>query len=273
MKTYIHEIFSHYDSDYPFFFNKTIIKEKQDYPLHWHEEAEFLFCLEGEICISIDTKNHKIKKGQLVFLKPEVLHDITINNAEYYFLIINKKLFKENNIDIDNIAVEQIIKSRETEDIFHKIQEERLLEKPFFRSHMQAYIILMISDILRKYSYASNTLQVDLKTKNKLSLVKSATKYIYDNYSKEITIDEISKEIGISKYYLCHIFKDLIGKSIIEYSNCIRCEKAKYLLLYSNLSMSQIYEMCGFSDPAYFSRTYKKIIGVSPSKTKSNHPQ
>ena len=73
-------------------------------------------------------------------------------------------------------------------------------------------------------------------------------------------------------YYLCSafftIFKEESGYNFIEYLTNVRMDRAKELLDNSDLSMKEICAMCGYTDPNYFSRSFKKNVGVTPTEYK-----
>ncbi len=97
-------------------------------------------------------------------------------------------------------------------------------------------------------------------------IIKTVKDYIADNYSKDITLDEVSRIANISPYYFSKLFKEATGENFIEYLTNIRMEKAKELLEKAELTMKEICAMCGYSDPNYFSRTFKKNVGLTPTE-------
>lgn len=101
------------------------------------------------------------------------------------------------------------------------------------------------------------------------SIISKARKYIDDNYSQsDISLDEVSREVDISPYYFSKLFKEETGKNFIEYLTDIRIDKAKELILTTNLSMKEICAEVGYADPNYFSRNFKKNVGVTPTEFK-----
>lgn len=93
-----------------------------------------------------------------------------------------------------------------------------------------------------------------------------AKEYIMENYNKMLNLDEVSYYVNISPYYFSKIFKEETGENFIEYLTNIRIEKAKELLNHSDYSMKEIGVMVGYADPNYFSRTFKKKVGVTPTE-------
>ncbi|MDD6069362.1 MAG: response regulator [Clostridiales bacterium] len=106
------------------------------------------------------------------------------------------------------------------------------------------------------------------KEESTVDIVKKAQLYIEQNYSKDIVLDEVSKELQISPYYLSKLFKKKTGNTFIEYLTSVRIERAKELLRNSSKSMKEICMEVGYSDANYFSRTFKKNVGVSPTEYK-----
>lgn len=106
------------------------------------------------------------------------------------------------------------------------------------------------------------------KDESTIDVIKKAKEYIELNYAKDIDLDEVSKYLQISSYYFSKIFKKKTGKNFIEYLTQIRLEHAKILLNNSSMSMKEICMEVGYSDANYFSRTFKKNVGLSPTEYK-----
>lgn len=100
------------------------------------------------------------------------------------------------------------------------------------------------------------------------NVIGQAKEYIRQNFAKDISLDEVSRKVNISPYYFSKIFKEETGENFIEYLTAIRIEKAKELLNNTEYSMKEICTMCGYSDPNYFSRSFKKNVGLSPTEYK-----
>ncbi len=106
------------------------------------------------------------------------------------------------------------------------------------------------------------------KKESSNSIVKQAKEYILQNYANDLSLDDVSREVNISPYYFSKLFKDEAKENFIEYVTGIRIEKAKELLEQSQLSVKEICTKVGYSDPNYFSRTFKKNVGVTPTEYK-----
>lgn len=106
------------------------------------------------------------------------------------------------------------------------------------------------------------------KEERSVSVVERALQYINGNYNKDISLDEVSREVDISPYYFSKLFKEETGKTFVEHVTEARMERAKELLTGTDLSMKEICSEIGYADPNYFSRSFKKNTGLTPTEYK-----
>lgn len=99
-------------------------------------------------------------------------------------------------------------------------------------------------------------------------LIKKALDYIENNFSKDISLNEISEELNISSYYFSKLFKDETGEGFVEYLTRKRVERAKEMLKDPERSIKEVGSECGYFDPNYFSRIFKKSTGMTPTEYK-----
>lgn len=96
-------------------------------------------------------------------------------------------------------------------------------------------------------------------------LVRQIVKYIHDHYAKELTLQDIARQIYLSPDYFSRLFKKEVGCTYAEYLTKVRVERAKALLSNPALSVAEVAQKVGYHDPNYFSRVFRKVVGVSPS--------
>ena len=87
----------------------------------------------------------------------------------------------------------------------------------------------------------------------------------------DISIPEIAEKLGISHYYLLHLFKSVMGTTIIEYRNTLRLTKSKFLLIGSEKSIADIATEVGFSSPSYFTEIFTANETISPTEYRKFH--
>lgn len=123
--------------------------------------------------------------------------------------------------------------------------------------HIGNYIIKNESNPINGVKMNSLTPQQQILTK--------ILKYIRDNYDKKnLTLKEVARNNGISYHYLSHLFTKEYNISFAQYREKIKMEAAANLLKDRKLAISQVSYSCGFEDPGYFSKVFKKKYKISP---------
>ncbi len=103
-------------------------------------------------------------------------------------------------------------------------------------------------------------------TKQELfKVIAQAKEYMHDHMNSSINLDGLSKSIGLSKFHLNRLFKKLTNTTPVEYITNLRLTEAKSLLRNSKMSIVEISIRCGFESQSYFSRTFKRAFGMTPS--------
>ena len=98
--------------------------------------------------------------------------------------------------------------------------------------------------------------------------VQDVIHYIESHYQDKITLEMIADHVNFSENYLCRVFKEQIGTSLITYINNVRMNKAAELITQGSTYMKEVSALVGISDQFYFNRLFKKHFGISPSEYK-----
>jgi two-component system response regulator YesN len=104
-------------------------------------------------------------------------------------------------------------------------------------------------------------------------LLGEALQFIREHFSENLSLEIVAQQIYISPYYLSHLFREELGITFLEYLTRIRIEEAKKLLLDHSLTIFGISSRVGYDDPGYFSKVFKKNMGVSPSQYRKHIAQ
>lgn len=156
---------------------------------------------------------------------------------------------------IYNVEFESIISSRDVHPVDALMNAETILD---IRNWFDEFVDRLVKYISQT---RSNT------ERSEITLVKH---YIADHIQENITLDKAAKLSNISKCYFSSIFKKQVGESFTDYVNKVKMEKAKELLLESDLRTYEVAERVGISDESYFSKLFKKYIGITPSEIKKS---
>lgn len=103
--------------------------------------------------------------------------------------------------------------------------------------------------------------------------VARALHFIWQNFTTSIQVDDVANAAGLSRFHLMRLFHTHLGRSINDEITRKRVDRAKELLLQTNLKAWQIAEQCGFSGIVHLSTTFSRIVGQAPSRFRESHPR
>lgn len=109
-----------------------------------------------------------------------------------------------------------------------------------------------------------------MRFNNSRLLINRALNYINSHYEEKISLEDVARELHLSKQYLCNTFKKETGENMSLYINKLRIEKAKKLLLEQDGRIKEIFEDVGYSNQQYFSKVFKRITGMTIMEYKEN---
>ena len=106
----------------------------------------------------------------------------------------------------------------------------------------------------------------NIEVKPQEDTIKTATDFIETYYNQPIKIGDVAYEVKLSGWRLCHLFKERMGVTLIEYLTNMRIERAKKLLLTTDEKLCNLYYEVGYNSQSYFARRFKKVVGISPAQ-------
>ena len=268
--------------DFPIIFHYNHLKKEVVFQKHWHEKMEYLYFQKGRGFVVCNTKKIPVNPGVLVVINSNEMHYIESisQSLEYYCIIVDNLLFKALHTDIcetkyiDPIYQNLIIFKNRVEndesisECLNNIIEEFNLKQIGFELSVKSYLFRLMVLLLRNHTYLTlSPKEYNARVKN-LNIINIVLQYIEKNYNESITVEKLSEMANLSKYYFLRLFKKTTGKSLIDYINFIRINKAEYMLEKTDRNITEIAFSCGFNDANYFSRVFRKYKGKSPSAMK-----
>lgn len=223
---------------------------------HSHNFMELIFFLEGRVKIETNGKDYDIGFNDIIVYPENVYHKEYLDMKYHHEVIClgvyvnsDTKLDRSFQVSYDNGVLRWL---------FNQINIEMQKKSEGYNKIINAYLKSILLNILRFYK--------DNKDE-KIDAFKKSKIFIQENLSKDINVQNIASNVYVSPSYLTRLFNRNIGISPMRYVNELRIEAAKKLL-HSNHNVSETSQILGFSESKYFSKVFKKIVGIPPSKYK-----
>ena len=244
-----------------------------------HHEALFGNFKSGSAVIQIADSTHTLRKGDVYFVAPNVKYNfkdysdaeievVTLNFAnpaavtqDYMPQGILRALINGNCTPFAMVSPNEEVYTQ-MYDAIKNIKAAETEKYEYFQlkvySDMYGLFYYLFS---RKYI---KILDVENKSKKYRALVR-VTNYIDEHYTEGISLDEVAGQTGISRYYVSHLFKELMNTTFVGYVNELRLNRAAMLLVTTDRPIIEIASISGFNNLSNFNRAFKMHFGKTPS--------
>ena len=257
-------------TDYTLPFHYSVSKSPSHikYTPRWHEEIEIKYIISGSAEIVCGTDVFLASEGDVVIINSCELHATQTNGDEsvaYHLLMVSP------DIPLLHEATQTTMPHFK-----HLIRGDRVLaghlellfrelnEKPTaYQLGAFGALALIFSHLQRHHAVSDPSTTPE--NRRMADRIQPALDHIVRHYPEEISIDTLAHLCTMSVYHFCRIFKTVTGNTAIGYINQLRISKASALLRGSNLPVAEVASLVGYSDVSYFSRCFKKQMGLSPA--------
>ena len=279
----IHEIYSIHYFEYMCDFS---------FPGESHDFWEFLCVDKGEVNVLAGEKFHVLKKGDIIFHKPNEFHDVKSNGLIAPNLVVMSfsctspvmAFFEEKVLQIsepERLLLAQII--QEAKYLFagrmdDPYQEELIpSESPRFAGEqlIRLYLEQLLIQLVRRYMVRPDqpinpTIVKSIKQKADGELFSQIQEYMESHICETLTIEQLCRSNSVGRSQLQKLFRTRSGYGAIEYFSRMKVDLAKQMIRENHYNFTQIADALGFSSIHYFSRQFKRITGMTPSEYASS---
>jgi AraC-like DNA-binding protein len=268
-------------------------------------DFEMIFACDASAVFYLDQQRVEIQPGEVLVIPPGTLHyskpedippftyefihfeteadwQVLSNDESMEFLADKLKGVPDRSRDYfmlpesryENICLDTVIKMGSSQPeimkLFGKAFRERV--SPQINSSQLASLCVMeILVLLTRCTLEKIGNVRDFKVPRKTSrLVQEAVFIMHENYETLTEIKDLAKNLSVTPQHLIHLFKENLQTTPLEYLNRLKLDKAKKLLMNSNLSIKEVAFASGFRSPHYFSRIFRLKEGCSPSEFAKN---
>ncbi len=242
-----------------------------------HDSWEIVYVDRGEIIVNADGKESILRQGEIVFHMPGEFHShrcdgthgasvfimsfVCTSSAMKYYMRKTAKVPSEL-ISLMKRLFDECLKTFSvSESTLTTLPDAPIGGLQLTRIYLEEFLIRMMRSEEKKMpAGVVFTSHQPLDSPLAEKICEYLSEHIYDR----VTLDDLSEEFHFGKSHLCDIFKKAQNDTIVNYHLKLKMAEAKRLLREEKLSVSEVSERLGFDSPAYFSRIFHKITGMSP---------
>jgi AraC-like DNA-binding protein/ligand-binding sensor protein len=209
-----------------------------------------------------------------IILEKILLADLRRGDNNEAIKILHKLIdirYKEVKCDLSVLKLKAIelavLLSRAVSDI-NNINDNSIIEINYcyLKKIKESANISEITDILSCFTEKMSEKIFSFHGVRHFPAIRKAERYIWENYTRKLSLREIADVSGLSAPYFSTIFREEMGENLSNYINRLRVEKAAVMLLTTNMPISKIAKTCGFEDQSWFLKIFKNNTGFTPGK-------
>lgn len=216
--------------------------------------------LGGSARYELDGSTFTVQAGDVLFVPGHTGYTVRVTSKEPWEHIVIAFRTAEDPGQFPLDRVHKVVRSSRFEELFRQAYTVWSACAFGYKLQTKAIVSQILFELLRENvtrHFGSNTA---------LSSLKAASDYMEQNYCRKITVEELAERSGYSASHFARQFTRVYGVSPIQYLNGIRILHAKNLLRTDQYTIAEIAQKCGFSNVYYFSRCFKQLTGIPPTK-------
>lgn len=264
-------------ADFPLEFHHVTSSHPQyTMPYHWHLEFEIIRILQGEFSFSLEEQEHTAVQDSFILIPAGLLHAGIPRDCIYECIVFNINMLV-NDTDSCRKLIKQIsdhqFDFQTYFDASYKDMHQNIwtlfdtlaCRKPAYQMIAQGCLYQLFGTLISEHYYNENPSQTP-KDHNRIIQIKHVLEFIENHYATSITLNQLSKCVGMSPKYFCRFFQEMTHRTPIDYLNYYRIERACYQLVTTDFPITEVAFNSGFNDLSYFIKTFKKYKGTTPKK-------
>ena len=245
---------------------------------HYHEQLEIDLLLSGEMLITVDDNAYALKEGDAVICNPFHIHkgewaDESDTGSFLGFTVDLRKMLLFKGSPLERVCLDLLENRGRFDELISarcgwlKQRLEELLTVYSEKSEIndcRALSLLydLMAELLKSHYHAEDDRRA---LHRNIEFLRRVSIFVNENYSRDIGTADIAAALYTDVSQFCRTFKKHFGDTFSNHLCRYRCIRATEMYLYDGMTIADIAASVGFSDYCYFSKSFKKHIGVAPS--------
>lgn len=256
-------------------------RETEDYPIHWHTDAELIMPLTNIYTAIVNDTRHVLHPGDILIIPPGELHELFApESGERMILQFDYCLLR--NMEGFDSALHLLrpcflVTSKDNEEPHRQLRtllldmmqayfsESSFKEAAAYAMLIQFFVILGRTVLNDGNRFLRTNSRKPLKYIEKFLKVCN---YIHEHCTEEISVDDLAEMAGFSKFHFSRLFQQFTGVSYYTYLNQHRIMRAERLLIDPSLTVTEVAMQAGFGSLSTFNRVFKTYKKCTPTEYK-----
>ncbi len=245
--------------------------ENEEYPTHWHNAIEVIMPLVNSFEANCDGKEFLLEERDILMIPAGTLHKLRAQPGRRIIMLFDNRSIADN----PSLSALQPILGAPLHISYHNDRElcdqlGNILKDIYtlysgWKDMAEVYIYLKLLTMLvriKEYRFAG----LGEEEENYAEKFGSVLRYIEQNYMYNITLEELAKMAGYSKYHFSRLFKKYCHTSFVSFLNRRKIKAAELLLVNNDVSVTEAAMQVGFSSLTTFNRVFRDIKGCTPTE-------
>jgi len=233
-------------------------------------DYQIIYITKGKGYYSFEGKRLEVLEGNIIIYSPQnpqLYSYSAADSTELYWIHITGNSISDylSKLGFLSRNIHYVGIHNEFGELFQKIIYELQIKNPMFKYLTAGYIIELISCFARKKACLESSTTILISED-----IQKIIELMYKSYNKNYSVEDYAKFCNLSLYRFIHKFKQFTGMSPLDYITNIRINTARDLLVNSAFNISEVALLIGYDNPLYFSRVFKKLTGLCPSRFKDS---
>lgn len=232
----------------------------------WHSEEHahmrlssgIVYVLEGHAeYVMGDGKRFTVRPGDCIYIPKGSVYTTHCGLEESFIhMTVNFELLRDEEV-FPALVRRKLSGPVHFEQLFSRLVHHWTVRHPFYHERCIGILYEMIYLLLKEIQSPGSPY---------LEKLRPARVYLDEHFREEFELEMLPEMCGLSETYFRRLFHRVFNETPAEYRRRLRISYAEDLLLSGRYSISEVAQLCGYPDPAYFSRMFRKTLGVSPSR-------
>lgn len=258
--------------------------EYEDYPMHWHTDTEIIMPIENIYTVIIDKEKYILNPGDIMIIPSGEIHQLFAPPTGKRYILQCDSALLGGLHGIDSISsdfypcvyiqsVTGLAYHKQLSNILHQVAEEYLTHPPLYEasiaSLLTSFFVIVGRNCLNRERQHTNSIRK--KQHQYIDKFLHICQYINEHCVEDLTIDELARLAGFSKYHFSRLFYNFAGVTFYEYLIKRRIIYAEGLLADPNLSVIEIAMQSGFNSLSTFNRNFRAVKKCTPTEYRGMH--